>query len=140
MTRFMMTLEESVRLVMFAFENAEPGDIFVQKSPAATVYDLAIALRELFESDSEISIIGARHGEKMYETLCSREEMSKAFDLGNYFRIPADMRDLNYTKYVQTDGPRLVDSDYTSENTRRLSISELKELLLSIDYVKEQLR
>jgi UDP-N-acetylglucosamine 4,6-dehydratase len=140
MTRFMMTLEESVKLVMFAFENAHPGDIFVQKSPASTVHDLAIALKEIFNAKNEIRIIGARHGEKMYETLCSREEMSKAFDLGQFFRIPADMRDLNYTRYIQTDGPRLLDADYTSENTQRLSIAELKNLLLSLDYIKEQLK
>jgi len=140
MTRFMMTLKESVALVLFAFENAEPGDIFVQKSPAATVYDLAIALKEIFNANNELRIIGARHGEKMYETLCSREEMSKANDLGQYFRIPADMRDLNYTQYIQTDGPRLIDADYTSDNTQRLSVTELKELLLSLDYIKEQLK
>jgi UDP-glucose 4-epimerase len=139
MTRFMMTLEESVSLVKFAFENAEPGDIFVQKAPAATVYDLAIALKELFNADNEIRIIGARHGEKMHETLCGKEEMSKAIDMGKFYRIPADMRDLNYTKFVQTDGPRLVNEEYNSENTKQLNIKELKELLLTLDYVKDQL-
>jgi UDP-glucose 4-epimerase len=139
MTRFMMTLEESVSLVKFAFEHAEPGDIFVQKAPAATVYDLAIALKELFNADNEISIIGARHGEKMHETLCGKEEMSKAIDMGKFYRIPADMRDLNYTKFVQTEGPRLVNEEYNSENTKQLSVIELKDLLLSLDYVKEQL-
>jgi UDP-N-acetylglucosamine 4,6-dehydratase/5-epimerase len=139
MTRFMMTLEESVSLVLFAFQNAEPGDIFVQKAPAATVLDLAVALKELFDADNEISIIGARHGEKMYETLCGKEEMSKAIDLGSFYRIPADMRDLNYTKFVQRDGPRLVDEEYNSENTKRLDVAELKELLLTNDFVKEQL-
>jgi UDP-glucose 4-epimerase len=140
MTRFMMTLEESVHLVLFAFENAEPGDIFVQKAPAATVIDLAIALKELFNSDNEIRFIGSRHGEKMYETLCGKEEMSKAIDLGCFYRIPADMRDLNYTKFVQTDGPRLIDMEYNSDNTKRLNIKELKELLLTIEYVNEQLK
>jgi UDP-N-acetylglucosamine 4,6-dehydratase/5-epimerase len=139
MTRFMMTLEESVKLVLFAFENAEPGDIFVQKAPAATVSDLAIALKEIFNAKNEIRFIGARHGEKMYETLCGKEEMSKAIDLGNFYRIPADLRDLNYTKFVQTDGPRLIDVEYNSDNTKRLDVNALKELLLTIDYVKEQL-
>jgi UDP-glucose 4-epimerase len=140
MTRFMMTLEESVSLVLFAFENAEPGDTFVQKAPAATVIDLAVALKELFKAENEIRIIGARHGEKMYETLCGKEEMSKAIDLGNFYRIPADLRDLNYTKFVQTDGPRLVDIEYNSDNTKRLNVKELKELLLTNDYVNEQLK
>lgn len=140
MTRFMMTLEESVGLVKFAFENAEPGDIFIQKSPAATVHDLAVALKELFNAKNKIAIIGARHGEKMYETLCGKEEMSKAIDMGNFYRIPADMRDLNYTKYVQTDGPKLVDEEYNSDNTRRLSVNELKELLISLEYVKNELK
>ena len=139
MTRFMMTLEESVSLVKFAFENAEPGDIFVQKAPAATVYDLAIALKEIFNADNEISIIGARHGEKMHETLCGKEEMSKAIDMDKFYRIPADMRDLNYTKFVQTEGPRLVNEEYNSENTKQLSVKELKDLLLSLEYVKDQL-
>jgi UDP-glucose 4-epimerase len=139
MTRFMMTLEESVHLVLFAFENAEPGDIFVQKAPAATVSDLATALKELFNANNEIRIIGSRHGEKMFETLCGKEEMSKVIDLGSFYRIPADMRDLNYTKFVQTDGPRLVNEEYNSENTKRLNVKELKELLLTNDYVIEQL-
>ncbi len=140
MTRFMMSLDDSVRLVLFAFKNAEPGDLFVQKAPASTIFSLATALKELFNSNSEIKIIGARHGEKMYETLCSKEEMSKACDLGDFYRIPADMRDLNYTKYIQTDGPRLVDYEYNSNNTTQLSVSELKELLLTLDYVKGELK
>lgn len=140
MTRFMMTLDESVNLVLFAFRNAEPGDIFVQKAPAATILTLAMALKEIFDSSSEIRIIGSRHGEKMHETLCGKEEMSKAVDLGGFFRIPADLRDQNYTKYIETDGPRLIDSEYTSENTRRLDVKELKELLLSLDYVRNQLQ
>lgn len=139
MTRFMMSLKDSVDLVMFAFENANPGDIFVQKSPASTILTLAKALKELFNADNEISIIGARHGEKMFETLCGKEEMSKAEDLENYYRIPADMRDLNYTKYVQEDGPRLKDKEYNSDNTQRLEVEELKKLLLTIDYVREEL-
>jgi UDP-N-acetylglucosamine 4,6-dehydratase len=139
MTRFMMSLEESVKLVLFAFDNAEPGDLFVQKSPAATILTLANALKELFNASNEIRIIGSRHGEKMYETLCGKEEMSKAHDLGNYYRIPADMRDLNYTKYLQTDGPRLIDQEYNSDNTQRLNTDELKKLLLTLDYVKNEL-
>lgn len=140
MTRFMMTLDESVKLVLFAFRNAEPGDIFVQKAPAATIMTLAIALKELFDSRAELRIIGSRHGEKMHETLCGKEEMSKAIDMGDYFRIPADMRDQNYTKYIETDGPRLIDVEYNSENTRRLNVKELKELLLSMDFVQKELQ
>lgn len=140
MTRFMMSLDESVKLVLFAFENAMPGDLFVQKSPAATILTLATALKELFSAKNEIQIIGSRHGEKMYETLCGKEEMSKADDLGNFYRIPADMRDLNYTKYLQTDGPRLIDKEYNSDNTKRLNVGELKELLLTLDYVREELK
>jgi UDP-glucose 4-epimerase len=139
MTRFMMSLEDSVRLVLYAFENARPGDIFVQKAPAATVETLARALRDLFGADNEIRIIGARHGEKMYESLCGREEMSKAEDLGDFYRIPADFRDLNYTKYVKTDPARLQDREYNSDNTRRLTKDELKELLLTLPYVQEEL-
>lgn len=140
MTRFMMSLKDSVSLVLFAFENAEPGDIFVQKSPAASINTLAIALLELFNSNNEIKIIGSRHGEKMYETLCGKEEMSKAEDLGNYYRIPADMRDLNYTKYIQSDGPRLINSEYNSSNTKLLNKDELKTLLLTLDYVQNELK
>ena len=139
MTRFMMSLEESVKLVLFAFDNAEPGDLFVQKSPAATILTLANALKELFNASNEIRIIGSRHGEKMYETLCGKEEMSKAHDFGNYYRIPADMRDLNYTKYLQKDGPRLIDQEYNSDNTQRLNTEELKKLLLTLEYVNNEL-
>lgn len=140
MTRFMMSLEESVNLVLFAFKNGEPGDIFVQKAPAATILTLATALKELFEAQNEIQIIGPRHGEKMYETLCGKEEMSKATDLGNFYRIPADFRDLNYTKYIQTDAPRLMHEEYNSDNTVRLDVSELKTLLLTLDYVQDELK
>jgi UDP-N-acetylglucosamine 4,6-dehydratase/5-epimerase len=140
MTRFMMSLEDSVNLVLFAFKNAEPGDLFVQKSPAATIETLAIALKEIFNADSEIQIIGARHGEKMFESLCGREEMSKAEDMKDFYRVPADFRDLNYTKYVQEDGPKLQDIEYNSNSTKRLNIKELKELLLSLDYVQNELK
>lgn len=139
MTRFMMSLDDSVKLVMFAFTEGKPGDIFVQKSPGGTIEDLASALLELFNAKNEIQIIGERHSEKMYETLCSKEEMSKAEDLKDFYRIPADYRDLNYTKYVQEDGPKLTNEEYNSENTKRLSVAELKELLLTLDYVKEEL-
>lgn len=140
MTRFMMSLDESVRLVLFAFENARPGDLFVQKAPAATILTLATALKELFNANNEIQIIGSRHGEKMYETLCGKEEMPKADDLGNFYRVPADMRDLNYTKYVQTHGPRLIDKEYNSDNTKRLNVEELKDLLITLDYVQDELK
>ena len=139
MTRFMMSLEDSVKLVLFAFNNAKPGDIFVQKSPASTIENLAIALKELFEASNEIQIIGARHGEKMYESLCAKEEMSKSEDLGDFYRVPADLRDLNYTKYLKEDGPRLQNVEYNSDNTKRLNIEELKDLLLSLDYVRKEL-
>ncbi len=140
MTRFMMSLKDSVNLVLFAFENAEPGDIFVQKSPAATVETLAQALKELFNANNEIQIIGARHGEKMYESLCGREEMAKAIEMEKFYRVPADFRDLNYTKYVQEEGHLLVEDEYNSNNTKRLNVEELKELLLTIDYVQDELR
>ncbi|WP_346238524.1 polysaccharide biosynthesis protein [Niabella insulamsoli] len=140
MTRFMMSLPDSVRLVLFAFENANPGDIFVQKSPAATIEVLAQALKELFNSNNDIKIIGERHGEKMYESLCSKEEMSKAEDLGDFYRVPADFRDLNYTKYINEDGPKLINQEYNSDNTSRLSIEELKKLLLTLEYVQQELK
>lgn len=139
MTRFMMSLDNAVDLVLFAFENADPGDLFVQKAPAATIIDLAMAVKELFHADNEIKIIGARHGEKMSETLCTKEEMGKAQDLGNFFRVPADFRDLNYSQYVDKFGHRVDCEEYNSDNTHRLNIKELKELLLSLDYVKNEL-
>lgn len=140
MTRFIMSLDDSVELVMFAFENGNPGDIFVQKSPAATIEILAEALIEMFNASNEINIIGERHAEKLYETLCSKEEMSKAVDLGRFYRVPADFRDLNYTKYLQTEGPKLVNEEYNSHNTERLTKEELKQLLLTLDYVQEELK
>jgi len=139
MTRFMMSLKDSVELVLFAFHNAKPGDIFVQKSPAATIETLAIALKELFNATNEIHIIGARHGEKMYESLCGKEEMSKAEDLEKFYRVPADLRDLNYTKYLNEDGPRLKNKEYNSDNTKRLNVEELKKVLLTLDYVRDEL-
>ncbi|UXH77643.1 polysaccharide biosynthesis protein [Roseateles amylovorans] len=141
MTRFLMSLEESVDLVLYAFEHARPGDIFVQKAPASTVGDLAQALRELVKSQSDIKVIGTRHGEKLYESLVSREEMARAEDLGGYYRIPADSRDLNYDKYFvqgETEISRI--EDYTSHNTHRLDVAQVKEVLLKLDIVQEALR
>jgi UDP-N-acetylglucosamine 4,6-dehydratase len=138
MTRFLLSLKESVDLVMYAFENAKPGDIFVQKAPASTLGDLAVALRELLRRDNEIKIIGTRHGEKLYESLVSREEMARADDMGGYYRIPADSRDLNYDKYFvegQTDVSTI--DDYTSHNTRRLDVEQIKEVLVGLELVRE---
>ncbi|WP_338525657.1 polysaccharide biosynthesis protein [Pseudomonas batumici] len=140
MTRFLMSLEDSVDLVLHAFEHAEQGDIFVQKAPASTVAELAQALKELFKGDSAIKVIGTRHGEKLYESLISREEMAKAEDMGRYYRIPADNRDLNYKKYF-VEGEQNISEldDYTSHNTERLDIAGIKELLLKLDFIQEQL-
>ncbi|WP_333688608.1 polysaccharide biosynthesis protein [Methylococcus capsulatus] len=140
MTRFMMTLEQSVELVLFAFQKGRPGDLFIQKAPAATIGQLARVLLEIFESDSDVRIIGTRHGEKKHETLANREELIRAEDLGNYYRIMSDMRGLNYELYFE-DGQAAVSQqeDYTSENTHRLSDVELKNLLLGLDYVKQEL-
>lgn len=138
MTRFLMSLDESVDLVLQAFELAQPGDIFVQKAPACTVGDLALALRELLRSDSEIKIIGTRHGEKLYESLVSREEMARAEDLGGHYRLPADSRDLNYDKYFTKGAPEISEyADYTSHNTRQLNVREVKALLATLDFVRE---
>lgn len=138
MTRFLMSLEESVDLVLYAFEHARPGDIFVQKAPASTVGDLAEAMRQLLKKENAINIIGTRHGEKLYESLVSREEMARSEDLGGYYRIPADSRDLNYAKYfVQGETAISGFDDYTSHNTQRLSIEEVKQVLLQLDLIKE---
>jgi UDP-glucose 4-epimerase len=133
MTRFMMTLDEAVNLVLYAFANANPGDIFVQKAPAATIETLASALIQLFNSKSEIKVIGTRHGEKVFETLINREEMVRAEDLGEYYRISADSRDLNYERYF-SEGESEVSNmeEYTSHNTKRLDVEEMKELLLKV--------
>lgn len=140
MTRFMMSLTEAIKLVMYAFENGVGGDTFIQKAPAATIIDLANTLKEIFNADNEIKLIGSRHAEKMHETLCSREEMTKATDLGNYFRIPADFRDLNYTMYLDKYGAKISDTEYNSSNTKRLNIKELKDLLLGLEYVQNELK
>jgi UDP-glucose 4-epimerase len=138
MTRFLMSLEDSVGLVLYAFENAKPGDIFVQKSPASTIEVLAQALKELLNCDNAINIIGTRHGEKLYESLISREEMVRAVELEHYYRIPADSRDLNYDKYF-SEGQTELESiqDYTSHNTYRLNVEETKQVLLKLDMIKE---
>jgi len=141
MTRFLMSLDESVDLVLFAFENGKPGDIFVQKAPASTVGDLAQAIIDLFNSQSKVGVIGTRHGEKLYETLLSREEMVKAVDMGNYYRVPSDNRDLNYDSYfVEGKVETSTREDYTSHNTRILSIPEIKKVLLKLDYVKNEIK
>lgn len=140
MTRFMMSLDEAVDLVLFAFRNANPGDLFIQKAPAATVETLAQAVKQLFHADNEIKVIGARHGEKMFETLCTSEEMAKAIDMGEFFRIPADLRDLNYSKYVDTFGHRVDVEQYNSDNTQLLNIEQMKEKLLHIGHVREELK
>lgn len=141
MTRFMMTLDDAVELVWFAFNNANSGDIFVQKAPAATVQTLAIALKELYKADSSIEIIGTRHGEKRFETLVSREEMAKAEDLGNYYRIPADNRDLNYGSFYTKGEVKIAQlEDYTSDNTEQLDVDGMKKLLLKLPIIKEDLK
>jgi UDP-N-acetylglucosamine 4,6-dehydratase len=140
MTRFLMSLEDSVDLVLHAFEHARQGDIFVQKAPASTVADLAQALKELFGSASPVKVIGTRHGEKLYESLISREEMAKAEDMERYFRIPADNRDLNYNKYFVEGEAHISElDDYTSHNTRRLNVAEIKALLMTLDYIRKEL-
>jgi UDP-N-acetylglucosamine 4,6-dehydratase/5-epimerase len=140
MTRFLMNLDEAVDLVLFAFENAQQGDLFVQKSPASTVGDLAAALKELFKSKSDIRIIGTRHGEKAHETLLTREEKAKSTDLGAYFRVPADTRDLNYNKfYIEGDHEIEEVQEYTSANTERLDIKETVDKLLTVEYITRTL-
>jgi len=140
MTRFLMSLEDSVDLVLYAYEHGRQGDIFIQKAPASTVADLAQALKEIFAKDKETRIIGTRHGEKLYESLISREEMAHAQDMGDYYRIPADNRDLNYAKYF-SEGEEEISflDDYTSHNTNRLNVVQIKALLLKLDYIQEEL-
>jgi UDP-N-acetylglucosamine 4,6-dehydratase/5-epimerase len=138
MTRFMMTLSDAVDLVMYAFEQGNPGDIFVQKAPAATIQVLAEAIREVVGvPQHKIQVIGTRHGEKLYETLLSREEMASAEDLGDYYRIPPDLRDLNYGKFVEQGEPKISTAeDYNSHNTIRLDIDEMKQLLQKLSFVQ----
>ena len=140
MTRFIMSLEEAVELVLFAFKNAESGDIMVQKAPACTIGVLAQAVKELFESDAETQIIGIRHGEKMYETLLTEEESANALDMGNFFRVPCDKRDLNYEKYFDQGSKEISTiKEFNSENTTLLDIEEVKQKLLSLKYIKDEL-
>jgi UDP-glucose 4-epimerase len=139
MTRFLMNLDEAVDLVLFAFENASPGDIMVQKSPASTIGDLAIAVQELFSSKNPINYIGIRHGEKKYETLLTKEECMHATDMGNFYRVPADNRDLNYEQYFEQGKAGAKLEEFTSDNTTRLNVEQIKEKLLTTDYIKEEL-
>ena len=140
MTRFLMNLDEAVELVEFAFKNANPGDLFIQKAPASTIGDLAKAVQSLF-GDTGTNIIGTRHGEKLYETLMTREEALRAEDMGNYFRIAADSRDLNYDKFVvKGEVKTMADESYTSDNTKRLNVEETKEKILTASYVQDELK
>ena len=140
MTRFIMSLDEAVDLVLFAFENAEPGDLMVQKAPASTIADLAQAVKELFGAENEIKVIGIRHGEKMYETLLTNEECARAVDLGNFYQVHADKRGLNYDKYfTEGDTKRNLLTEFNSNNTRRLNLEEVKEKLLTLQYIRDEL-
>lgn len=140
MTRFLLSLKDSVDLVLHAFGHGKQGDIFIQKAPASTVGDLAIAIKAVLRSDNPIKIIGTRHGEKLYESLVSREEMAKAEDVGRYYRIPADNRDLNYKKYFVEGEPRISEmEDYTSHNTLRLDVDGVKDILMKLDLIQEAL-
>ena len=141
MTRFLMSLDEAVELVVFAFANADTGDILVQKSPASTIMDLAEAVKEIFNADNEIRIIGTRHGEKLYETLLTKEEYIRAEDMGRFYRIPADKRDLNYDKYF-VDGSKKLSgaNEYNSHNTQRLNVDKIKAKLLALDFIQDELK
>ena len=140
MTRFIMSLENAVDLVLYAFQNGNSGDIFVQKAPACKIRDLAVAVKGLFRAENEIKVIGTRHGEKLFETLLNREEMANALDLGDYYKISIDTRDLNYNKYF-IEGEEQISGkeDYTSNNTKILNVEEIKEVLLKVDYIQEEL-
>ncbi len=141
MTRFLISLDDSVDLVLFAYRHANPGDIFVQKAPACTMGVLAEAIRQIFESDATIRTIGTRHGEKLYESLISREEMVRAEDLGKFYRIPADGRDLNYDQFFTAGEKRISQAeDYTSHNTRRLDVNEVVELLSGLDFIRREVK
>ena len=140
MTRFIMSLEEAVELVLFAFQNAESGDIMVQKAPACTIEVLAQAVSELFGAKNEIKVIGIRHGEKMYETLLTNEECAHAIDMGDFYRVPADRRGLNYDKYFKDgDKNRNTLSEFNSNNTELLDVAAVKEKLLSLSYIRDEL-
>lgn len=140
MTRFMMTIDDALDLVLYAFEHGEPGDLFVQKAPAATIETLVKALKKLYKANNTIQIIGTRHGEKLYETLLTREERARAQDLGGYFRVPADNRDLNYNLYYTKGAPEMSQlEDYHSHNTRRLDEDEMMELLMKLDFIRKDI-
>lgn len=140
MTRFMMTLDDAVNLVLFAFKNGKQGDIFVQKSPASTINDLAIAIKELYKAKNKIEVIGTRHGEKLYETLIGKEEMVKAIEMDNFYRIPADTRDLNYAKFFSQGNDRIkTEKEYNSHNTKILNVEEVKQLLLKLEIIRKDI-
>ena len=140
MTRFIMSLEEAVDLVLFAFEHAESGDILVQKAPACSIEVLAQAVKELFHADNEVKIIGARHGEKMYETLLTKEEFVHAIDMGDFYRVPVDKRDLNYDKYfVEGDSNLVRTGEFNSDNTTQLTVEEVKAKLMTLSYIREEI-
>jgi UDP-glucose 4-epimerase len=140
MTRFLMSLNEAVDLVLFAFENGNQGDLFVNKAPAATIGDLALAVKELSSGESDINVIGTRHGEKLYETLCTREEMLRAEDMGDFYRIPADNRDLNYSIYFSQGQQNIAAiEDYHSHNTERLDVDGIKNLISKLAFVRREL-
>ncbi len=141
MTRFMMTLDDAVDLVLYAFKHGKPGDMFVQKAPASTIGDLALSLKELYQAENEIKIIGTRHGEKLFESLVNREEMVRAEELSGYYRIPADSRDLNYKRYFSEGKDKISEAvEYTSHNTHRLNVEETRELLLKLDFIREDIK
>ena len=140
MTRFLMSLEESVDLVLYAFSHGKQGDLFVQKAPASTVADLAEAIKQIFKAQVPVRVIGTRHGEKLYESLISREEMAKAEDMGDYYRIPADNRDLNYAQFFSEGEEKIAQfDDYTSHNTKQLNVEQVKNLLLKLDFIRDEL-
>lgn len=140
MTRFLMSIDDAVDLVLYAFTHAQQGDTLVQKSPASTIGDLAQAIKELFQADNEVQIIGTRHGEKLYEALLTREEMAHADDLGDYYRIPSDNRDLNYNKYFVEGQEEISEAqDYNSHNTDRLNVEQVKEKLMTLQFVRDEL-
>ena len=141
MTRFLMTLEDAVELVLFAFEHGNPGDLFVNKAPASTIGDLAFAISDLLNNTKPNQVIGTRHGEKLYETLCTREEMLKAEDMGDFYRIPADNRDLNYAKFFNEGGGEISKiEDYNSHNTNRLDVKGVKKLIKSLEVIKNNIK
>jgi len=140
MTRFLMNMEEAIDLVLFAFEHAQPGDLMVKKAPASTIGDLAEGLKKLFNADNEVRVIGVRMGEKIHETLLTREERAAAIDMGDFFRVPADTSDLNYAKYFSSGNRKVADmEEYSSNNTHRLNEAELEQVLLSCEYVAREL-